>query len=52
MDFLETYYQNYDEDGRLLSQHGQVEYITTQKYIHEYLAEPILEIGRARADTA
>ena len=45
MDFLETYYQNYDEDGRLLSQHGQVEYITTQKYIHEYLAEPILEIG-------
>ena len=45
MDFLETYYQNYDEDGRLLSQHGQVEYITTQKYIHEYLAEPVLEIG-------
>ncbi len=45
MDFLETYYQNYDEDGRLLSQHGQVEYITTRKYIREYLSEPILEVG-------
>lgn len=45
MNYLEEFYRNYDEEGRLLSQHGQVEYITTQKYIHEYLAEPILEIG-------
>ena len=46
MDHLEEYYRNYDEDGRLLSQHGQVEYITTQKYIHEYIGEgPVLEIG-------
>ncbi len=49
MDFLESYYNSYDEDGRLLSQHGQVEYITTQKYIHECLAGvrdgSILEIG-------
>lgn len=49
MDYLENYYNNYDEDGRLLSQHGQVEYITTQKYIHECLGDnrgaSILEIG-------
>ena len=46
MDFLENYYQNYDEDGRLLSQHGRVEYITTQKYIHEYLRSgSVLEVG-------
>ncbi len=49
MDFLESYYNAYDEDGRLLSQHGQVEYITTQKYIHEYLRDAhcgsVLEIG-------
>ena len=35
MNYLEEYYSNYDEEGRLLSQHGQVEYLTTQKYIHE-----------------
>ncbi len=49
MDFLESYYNSYNEDSRLLSQHGQVEYITTQKYIHECLAgtrdSSILEIG-------
>ena len=49
MDYLEQHYRNYDEDGRLLSQHGQVEYLTTMKYIHEYLAEDkskkILEVG-------
>ena len=49
MDHLEAYYTQYDEEGRLLSQHGQVEYITTQKYIHEclsYFAFPsILEVG-------
>lgn len=49
MDYLESYYNQYDEEGRLLSRHGQVEYITTQKYIHAYLAgdrdRKILEIG-------
>lgn len=37
MNYLEQYYSNYDEEGRLLSKHGQVEYITTMKYIHNYL---------------
>ena len=33
-DILNAYYEVYDEEGRLLSKHGQVDYITTQKYIH------------------
>lgn len=49
MRYLEEYYNSYDEDGRLLSRHGQVEYLTTMKYIRECLAsvpEPkILEVG-------
>lgn len=49
MDFLEEYYNQDKEEGRLLSRHGQVEYLTTQRYIHMYLggnkAARILEIG-------
>ena len=49
MDYLEDYCSNYDEDGRLLRRHGQVEYLTTMKYIRESLAElsdpMILEVG-------
>lgn len=37
MNHLENYYANYDEEGRLTSRHGQVEYRTTMKYIHEML---------------
>ena len=49
MNYLEDYYSNYNEEGRLLSQHGQVEYRTTMKYIREALAgdktKRILEVG-------
>ena len=49
MDYLNEYYSRYDEGGRLLSRHGQVEYRTTMKYIRESLAgidDPaILEVG-------
>lgn len=49
MDYLEEYYSNYNEEGRLLSNHGQVEYLTTMKYIHELLGEnkekKLVEIG-------
>ena len=49
MNYLEEYYNNYDEEGRLLSRHGQVEYLTTMKYIKECLegvSDPhILEVG-------
>ena len=49
MNYLEEYYNNYDEEGRLLSRHGQVEYLTTMRYIEECLdgiSDPgILEVG-------
>ena len=49
MSLLDEYYNSREEEKRLLSQHGQVEYLTTMKYIHEclsQLASPcILEVG-------
>ena len=49
MNYLEDYYNNYDEEGRLLSRHGQVEYLTTMRYIEaclEGISDPgILEVG-------
>lgn len=49
MGYIEEYYNNYDEDARLLSRHGHVEYLTTMKYIKECLSgivDPsIIEIG-------
>lgn len=45
--YLTNYYQNYDEDGRLTSRHGMVEYLTTMRYIEKYLRPGmrIIEIG-------
>ena len=34
---LIKYYNKFNEDKRLNSRHGQVEFITSLKYIHEYL---------------
>ncbi len=34
---LEKYYNKFCEDKRLTRRHGQVEYITSMKYIHQYL---------------
>ena len=49
MNYLEEYYNRYNEEERLLSRHGQVEYLTTMRYIEECLkgiADPkILEVG-------
>ena len=46
---LEDYYSHFEEDKRLKSRHGQVEFITSMKYIHEVLNEDfskkILDIG-------
>lgn len=44
---LSDYYSGYDEDGRLRSRHGMVEYLTTMRYIERYLKPGmrILEIG-------
>jgi SAM-dependent methyltransferase len=44
---LSNYYTAYDEDGRLASRHGQVEYLTTMRYIMKYLrpSMTVLEVG-------
>ena len=49
MSLIDKYYNSINEEGRLLSQHGQVEYLTTMKYVHECLAQfkspKVLEVG-------
>lgn len=46
---LEKYYNKFNEDKRLTRRHGYVEFVTSMKYIHEYLEEfetpKILDIG-------
>ena len=46
---LTAYYSGYDEEGRLVSRHGSVEFLTTMRYIERYLQPGmrILEIGAA-----
>lgn len=46
---LSEYYGNYDEDHRLCSQHGRVEFLTTMRYVDKYLQPGmrVLEIGAA-----
>ena len=49
LELLTQFYENYDEEGRLLSRHGSVEYLTTMRYIDKYLRPGmrILEVGAA-----
>lgn len=46
---LENHYKKFCEDKRLTRRHGQVEYITSMKYIHKYLESmehpKILDVG-------
>ena len=46
---LIKYYNKFNEDKRLNTRHGQVEFITSMKYIKEYLKEfnnpKILDVG-------
>ncbi len=61
---LEQHYNKFNEEKRLDSRHGQVEYITSMKYIHKYLDKlkeesesdekpiRILDIGLVQEDTA
>lgn len=46
-DRIEGFYANYDEDARLRSKHGMVEFLTTMRYVERYLQKgmKILEIG-------
>lgn len=45
--YLIEFYNNYDEEGRLLSKYGKVEFLTTIHYIEKYLkkGDKIIEIG-------
>ena len=47
MDFLTQFYQNYDEQGRLGTRYGHVEFMTTMTYIGRYLhpGMRVIEIG-------
>lgn len=46
---IEKYYNKFNEEKRLLSRHGQVEFLTSMKYIHECLEDDksrkILDVG-------
>jgi len=44
---LKAFYEGYDEDGRLNSRYGRVEFLTTLRYVEKYLKPGmrILEIG-------
>lgn len=45
--YLVDYYNSYDENGRLETKHGAVEFLTTMHYIEKYIREGdnVLEIG-------
>lgn len=44
---IKEHYSAYDEDARLVSKHGNVEFVTTMHYIDKYLkkGDRVLEIG-------
>lgn len=46
---LSEYYGSYDENSRLCSRHGSVEFLTTMRYVEKYLKPGmrVLEIGAA-----
>lgn len=46
---LDAYYNKFNEEKRLNSRHGQVEYTVSMKYIHQYLkkGDRILDVGAA-----
>ena len=44
---LINYYNKFNEDKRLLTKHGQIEFITAMKYIHNYIkpGDKVIDIG-------
>ena len=44
---LIEYYNKFNEDKRLTTMHGQVEFLTAMKYIHKYIkpGDKVLDIG-------
>lgn len=47
---LENYYNKFNEEKRLDSRHGRVEFVTTMRYVHRCLEEVSKESGRKPAD--
>lgn len=45
---LEEYYNKFNEEKRLDSRHGQVEFRVSMKYIHEYLEEAVQRKGEKK----
>ena len=47
MHYLNEFYSHYDEDGRLSKKHGSVEFLTTMRYIGQYIkpGDCVLEVG-------
>ena len=47
MNAIEKYYNKFNEDKRLNSRHGQVEFFTTTKYICDFLknGDKVLDVG-------
>ncbi|MFQ7291792.1 MAG: methyltransferase domain-containing protein [Monoglobales bacterium] len=45
--YIVDFYKNYNEEGRLKSKHGTVEFLTTMRYIEKYIKPGacVLEIG-------
>lgn len=45
--YLIDFYNHFDEDNRLTSKHGMIEFLTTMRYVEKYLKpnDRILEIG-------
>lgn len=45
--YLNDFYNCFDEDSRLLTQHGSVEFLTTMRYIDKYIkpSDRVIEIG-------
>lgn len=50
MTTLEEYYNKFNEDKRLSTRHGQVEFLTSMKYIHRYLEEICEVSGKKKQD--
>ena len=47
---LEEYYNKFNEDKRLKSRHGIMEYTVTMKYVHKYLNKVAEETGKEKAN--
>ena len=47
---LEEYYNKFNEDKRLNSRHGIMEFTVTMKYVHKYLDKLAEETGKSKSD--